>query len=237
MDQKDFKAMVLAGIIPPNTPAAELHILKKICESKGLDPMSREIYLLAYNSGGRERYAAIVGIDGTRKLAAQTGAYAGLDEIKFDLKADGTYKTAAELILSKTPPTTATATAYRIVNGIRVGFTHTAVYKEFAKNSPLWRSMPLQMIQKIAESFAIKKGFGDALSGLHVEEEMGAFEGATISANEEISPEDLAEIRAAVENCDTVDALANLYRENPHWADSKTIIQIMGDRKKALKNG
>lgn len=35
--------------------------------------------------------------------------------------------------------------------------------------------MPFQMIAKVAEAFALKKGFGDELGGLHIEEEMPAF--------------------------------------------------------------
>ncbi len=42
--------------------------------------------------------------------------------------------------------------------------------------------MPFQMIAKVAEAFALRKGFSDETSGLSIEEELGAFTGETIAA-------------------------------------------------------
>jgi hypothetical protein len=76
-------------------------------------------------------------------------------------------------------PITCTITVYRVVAGVRCPFTHTAVFSEFAGTGK-WQTMPFQMIAKVAEAFALKKGFGDELSGLHIEEEMAAFEDKTV---------------------------------------------------------
>ena len=172
LTDEDIKTLIQAGIVPDGTPRSQIAVFAKICKEKGLSPFSKEIYLVGYNG----KYSCITGIDGFRKIAAESGQHAGTENILFDLKADGTFKTAMD-IPSNGTPITATCTVYRIVNGVRVPFTHTAVFKEFSTGLQKWKTMPFQMIGKVAEAFALRKGFADRLSGIFVEEEKGAIEG------------------------------------------------------------
>jgi len=177
LSEKDIQILIQAGYIPANTPPAQVQLFAVTAAQHKLSPFRKEIYLVGY--GGK--YAAIVGIDGFRVKAQRTGQHAGTDDAKFDIQADGNYLTAAQLKAAGKHPLTCTVTVYRVVSGVRCPFTHTAVFSEFA-GSGKWQTMPFQMIQKVAEAFALKKGFGDELSGLHIEEEMAAFEDKTVGA-------------------------------------------------------
>jgi phage recombination protein Bet len=181
LSEKDIQILVQAGYIPANTPPAQVQLFAVTCKQHNLSPFKKEIYLTAINTKNGVRYAAIVGIDGVRVKAQRTLQHAGVDDAKFNLQSDGTFLTAAQIKASGKPPITCTITAYRVVAGIRCPFTHTAVFSEFAGTGK-WETMPLQMISKVAEMFALKKGFGDELSGLHIEEEMAAFEDKTVGA-------------------------------------------------------
>jgi hypothetical protein len=119
------------------------------------------------------KYSIITGIDGFRKIAARTGQLCGCDDAKFDLKADGTFKTVADFKASETP-NTCTITVYRLIGGIRCPFTHTAKFSEFSSGKQKWATMSFQMISKVAEAFALRKAFGDATSGISMEEEAAA---------------------------------------------------------------
>lgn len=173
LSQGDIATLTQAGVIPANTPAPQISIFAAVCRELQLSPFSREIYLLPI--GGK--YCPIVGINGLRRIAAKSGHFAGCDDIQFDKQADGSFKTAAQLIQEKQFPTTATSTVYRVIAGLRVPFTATVAFREFDKKSGNWSTMPWQMISKVAEAFAIRKGFSDyGTAGVFIEEEEHAIE-------------------------------------------------------------
>lgn len=169
----DIQTLIQAGVIPQGTPGPQIAIFANVCKELQLSPFSREIYLLPI--GGK--FCPIVGINGLRRIAAKSGQFAGSDDIRFDVQPDGSFKTSAQLIPSGQFPSTATATVYRIVAGLRVPFTATVAFSEFNKKSGNWQTMPWQMIGKVAEAFAIRKGFSDyGAGGVFIEEEEHAIE-------------------------------------------------------------
>lgn len=217
---EQINTLYQAGIIPENTPAAIVQVFAHACNQHSLSPFKKEIYLVRYKTKNGPIYANIVGIDGFRNKAARTGQYAGIEDAKFDLQPSGAYKTAFDLKQSGRLPTTATVTAYRMVGGARCPFTHTAVFAEFYNPNPgpndfsKSATMPIQMIAKVAEAFALKKGFSDELAGLSIEEEGAAYTGEVISAQTtyNVDPEKL---RAEIKKCDTVQKLFALYQNTP----------------------
>lgn len=183
LSQGDIATLTQAGVIPANTPAPQISIFAAVCRELQLSPFSREIYLLPI--GGK--YCPIVGINGLRRIAAKSGHFAGCDDIQFDKQADGSFKTAAQLIQEKQFPTTATSTVYRVIAGLRVPFTATVAFREFDKKSGNWQTMPWQMISKVAEAFAIRKGFSDyGTAGVFIEEEEHAIEVTAKIQDEEL---------------------------------------------------
>jgi len=195
--------LIQAGVIPQNTPTSQIKVFAQFCKDKGLSAFAKEVYLLGF--GGV--YSRIVGIDGFRKIAARTGQLAGCDDVRFNVKSDGTWLSAGELIEKKQLPTTATITVYRSIGGMRVPFTHTAVFSEFTTGKQKWQTMPFQMISKVAEAFAIRKGFSDEVSGLSIDEEIGAIQ-------------DLQEEKKAPATNQTKPTLSP---ETKTWADNKKI--------------
>lgn len=213
LSDNDVRTLIQAGIIPEGTPKAQIAVFGQICRERGLSAFSKEIHLVGY--GGK--YSVIVGINGFRKIAAESGAHAGTDDVKFDLQPDGKFTTAAQLKAEKKVPQTATCTVYRIVAGQRVPFTHTVVFSEFSTGKNKWADMPFQMIGKVAEAFALRKGFSDRLTGLSIEEEAAAYEGTTIQAAE-TRPEltvDVEALKDRLADIYHIEVLTALYQENP----------------------
>lgn len=179
----DIATLTHAGVIPKDTPPAQVSIFAAVCRELQLSPFSREIYLLPI--GGK--YCPIIGINGLRRIAAKSGQHAGVDDIQFDKQPDGSYKTSAQLIQENKLPTTATATVYRVIAGLRVPFTATVAFREFDKKGGNWQSMPWQMISKVAEAFAIRKGFSDyGTASVFIEEEEHAIEVVAKAHDEEL---------------------------------------------------
>ena len=204
------------GIIPKDVPPAQVALFAKICQEHGLSPFRNEMSLIKF--GGT--YQALVRIDGTRKKAARTEQYAGMEDARYNLKSDGTYQTAAELKAANKTPDTCTITVYRMVGGQRCPFTRTVLFAEFATGSnSKWRDTPFQMISKVAESFALKSAFGDELGGLHIQEEAGAFEEHSVAHQtvkvEAAMPEQYqSEFEQA---CDILNSYANIADVVAFW--------------------
>lgn len=208
----NIRTLIQAGVIPEGTPKAQIAVFGQICKERGLSAFSKEIHLVGYNG----KYSVIVGINGFRKIASESGTHAGTDDVKFNVQPNGDFKTAAQLKAAKELPQSATCTVWRIVAGQRVPFTHTVVFSEFSTGKNKWADMPFQMIAKVAEAFALRKGFSDRLTGLSIEEEAAAYEGTTIEAAQ-TRPEltvNVDELRDRLESTWTIPGLMEIYNEN-----------------------
>ncbi len=211
----ELNTLAQAGVIPHGTPKAILSVFAITCAQHGLSPFKKEIYLVKYGS----QYSTIVGIDGLRAKAAKTGSLAGRDDVKFDLNESGSFLTASQLKSENKRPTSCTVTVYRIVGGVRCGFTKTVLFNEYcpANASGKWNTMPFNMIEKCAEAAALRMGFADETAGLHIEEESAAIADATVQASESkpeltIDPELL---RDRLDKIFTIEVLNTVYKETP----------------------
>ena len=142
-DPEALKVLTQAQIIPKDCPPAQVAIFAQVCNSRGLSPFNKEIYLIGYKGS----YSIIVGINGMRAIANRTGLLAGMDEAQYDKKGDGTYKTIADF-KERELPNTCTVTIYKIVGSLRCPFTHTVAFREFSSGQQKWATMPFQMIAK-----------------------------------------------------------------------------------------
>lgn len=217
LTDEDIKTLIQAGIVPDGTPRSQIAVFAKICKEKGLSPFSKEIYLTGYKeqSTGNMKYSCITGINGFRKIASESGQLAGCGDALFDLDSNSKHKTASELKAAGKTPTTATVTVWRVVSGSRCPFTHTAVFSEFSTGKQKWASMPFQMISKVAEAFALRKGFADRLTGIFVEEEAGVLQDVTIAKLPiDAVPVDESKLKDLIEECWTREDLGKLYNSN-----------------------
>jgi hypothetical protein len=119
---------------------------------------------------------------------------------------------------------------------MKVSFTHTAVFSEFSSGKQKWQTMPFQMIAKVAEAFALRKGFADRLSGLDIPEEQAAYENDITIQNAPAADMDelLDQIKSQIEQINSVAELTAYYRKNTQWHNDQEIIQLFTDRKNEI---
>lgn len=180
------KALIKTTAMAPNATDDEFKLFLAVADRLGLDPLTRQIYAIHRRNGkddhGRDKYQMTIqtGIDGFAAIAERTKVYAGADDIVFDVE-DAEH------------PNKAMATVYRIVQGMRVPFTASARWSEYAQRKPVWRDkkpvtdanghpvyeligkwadMPYNMLGKCALAKALRMAFPVQLSGIYTDDEM-----------------------------------------------------------------
>jgi phage recombination protein Bet len=179
----------LASIGLADTPNADLAAFLHLCQTTGLDPFRREIYLIGRRdsrSPSGKKWTAQTGIDGYRHLAERTGKYGGRVKQEW-CGEDGVWK---DVWLDKsTPPAAARVTIKR--DDIEHPIYGIAVYSEFVpmedvyegtgnsrrktgQKQPggLWGKMPANQLAKCAEAQALRAAFPRETAGLYTTEEM-----------------------------------------------------------------
>ncbi|MCG0066530.1 phage recombination protein Bet [Streptomyces tricolor] len=155
---------------------AELDGFLHLCQRTGLDPFSRQIYLIGRwdKRAGREVYTPQTGIDGYRVVARRAaaksrGSYGYEDTLWCD--ASGQWR---DVWLAEEPPAAAKVTVLR--DGLR--FSAVALYREYVQTNRdgkpigLWAKMPAGQLGKCAEALALRKAFPHDLAGVYTAEEM-----------------------------------------------------------------
>lgn len=233
-----------AGVLPPNVPKPIIEIFMSVCNRTKLSPFLKQIYLVGYYSKaeGKTIYSNIVGIDGMRAKAQETGLFAGVDEPKFDLMPDGSYKTAAQLKAAKQEPVSCTITVYKMVGSYRCPFTKTVLFSEYCPENrkQKWITMPFNMIAKCAESGALHMAFALETAGLSIEEEGAAYQDITIQAAAQ-NPAVAVDEKELVDRISKVfnkHVLWEIYNENPaHKTDFAHLFSARQDEIKAMIDG
>jgi phage recombination protein Bet len=157
-DQLDL----IAATIAPGLNEDQLRLFGAVCERTGLDPFARQIYAVQ-RSG---RMTIQVAIDGFRVIAERSGKYEGQTPTQW-CGDDGVW---VDVWLSKTAPRAARVGVYR--TGAREPIVAVANIEAYQQPTPLWKSMPANMLAKCAEALALRKAFPADLSGLYTSDEM-----------------------------------------------------------------
>lgn len=161
LSTEDFE--ILRATVFKDANDSQLRLYARNCRSRGLDPFAKEIYAWAGKDGAVE---IVVGIDGLRNLAENSGEYRGQHGPWF-CGADGQW---TDVWLQAGAPLAAKVT---ILREGREPMTSVALLSEFKKsNSPNWNSMPTTMLAKCAEANAIRRQFPRQTTGLYISEEM-----------------------------------------------------------------
>ena len=130
---------IVASVMPKNATEADRLALATMMQSYNLNPLRKEVYPISY--GGR--LSIVVGVDGWRRLAHETGRYAG-GEAAYGLDAEGRVDSCTYTVLTK--------------DGGR--FSFTCWLDEFRQGTPTWHKSPRHMLRIKAEVHCLKAAFG-----------------------------------------------------------------------------
>lgn len=186
-DARQLAAITSLGI--KHATKEDLLVFFHYCQKTGLDPFSKEIYLIERRAkeGNQWVYRQVItiGIDGYRGNAQKSADKRNIlieyeDTIWYDAKG-----TKMEVWLDReNPPTAAKVAVVKVyADGRRMRFPAVAVFESFAdfkKNEKgeriglkaQWGVMPEHMIAKCAEAQALRKAFPRDLGGTYIEEEL-----------------------------------------------------------------
>lgn len=187
---------VIRETLCPGIDDANLKLFAHQCERTGLDPFSRQIYVIkrsGWDDGEKvDKFTIQIGIDGFRLIADRTGNYR-----PGDVTFAGRYT-----IGDRVYPESATATIYKFVRGDWYPVQATAYFAEYCQTkrngepTQMWASKPRIMLGKCAEMIAIRKGFPAELSGLYGDTEMEQADNPPIVREEKPRDDDAPAARA-----------------------------------------
>lgn len=154
---------------------ANLSVFLHYCQRTGMDPFTRQIYMIGRWDGREQRvkYTIQMAIDGFRIIAQRSLQYAGQTEPQWCGR-DGVWKDV--WVDHATPPVAARVGVLR--HGWPQPTYAVAHFAEFAPTKkdgalePMWKRMPANQISKCAEAAALRKAFPNDLSGMYVPEEL-----------------------------------------------------------------
>lgn len=204
-DQTDWTQQQVAALktlgVSNDVTQADLAIFLTQSKRTGLDPFSRQIYMIGRKqktaNGYETKQTIQVGIDGLRAIAHRVAQQCHeVFSMSDTLWAD---KTGVwhDVWLSPEPPSAAKVSVKR-GGGV---FSAVAIFKEYApiyngKLSGMWSSKPALMIAKCAEALALRKAFPSDMSGIYTDDEMSRAEDVSTPTVVETSAQQQAETTA-----------------------------------------
>lgn len=180
-DQTDWTQQQVAALkqlgVSNDVTQADLAIFLTQSKRTGLDPFSRQIYMIGRKqktaNGYETKQTIQVGIDGLRAIAHRVAQQCHeVFSMSDTLWADKT-GTWHDVWLAPEPPSAAKVSVKR-GGGV---FSAVAIFKEYApiyngKLSGMWLTKPALMIAKCAEALALRKAFPSDMSGIYTDDEM-----------------------------------------------------------------
>ena len=156
-------AMFNLASVPVPTLQAYFHT----CQSTGLDPFKRQIYLIERKG----KFTPQTSIDGFRIIRDRSGVYDG-DETEWC----GDDNVWSDAWLGDGFPKAARVKLY--VKGRKMPVVATALWSEYVQTkgdggiTQMWATKSSHMLAKVAEALAIRKAFPDDTGGLYTDDEM-----------------------------------------------------------------
>ncbi len=166
--------LIKRTVAPPDATVDELKLFLHVAARAGLDPLAKQIHMTK-RAG---KLTIIAGIDGLRARALREADFEGLlhgvvcakDVLEYDAVTGVVLKHTHNPFADRGPVLGAWATVKR--KG-RLPFTATVKFAEFCQPaSPTWKSMPYVMIDKVAQSTALRMAYPEQFSAIYEQAEM-----------------------------------------------------------------
>lgn len=152
-----------------NVTLQEIVLFMQLCKAQGLNPFTREAYLVKYNNSPAQ---VIVGKGALEKRAVRCQRFRGFEAGIIVRRQDGSvdWRTGTFLLPEE-----------QLVGGwARVyvdGFSHpveaAVSLNEYNTGKSVWSQKPATMIRKVAKVQALREAFPEDLAGLYEAEEYG----------------------------------------------------------------
>jgi phage recombination protein Bet len=220
--------------IAPEATNDELQLFLYTAKRSGLDPLARQIYCIHRsvklpNGQYGKKMTVQTSIDGFRVIAERSGLYGGQGEPIFDYNPEG-------------DPISCKISVFKFRGDVRyeaaVGVAFFSEYAQTDRNgnlTGLWASKKRIMLQKVAESLALRKAFAQDLSGLYISEEMPPAEETVVTASYIKSHDNQEDLELAIDSCETTKELKSLYDLNEAIVKDLEMGPLFTERRKKLK--
>jgi phage recombination protein Bet len=206
----DREVQLVKKTVAQDLMPAELDLFVHMCRRWRLDPLRRQIYAQVYkrkkknddgNWGTVRSVVYVTGIDGYRTIADRTGNY------RPGQRSVETSDAARDPAINPLGIVSATASVWKLSHGQWHEFSETVYWDEFAPikdewedkrktgkrildASGQWGKMGRVMLQKCAESQALRRGWPDEYGGLYTSEEMDRSTVIDITPSEQLERAD-----------------------------------------------
>jgi phage recombination protein Bet len=170
------KVALIKDTIARGASDDELMLFLHLAQRSGLDPFSRQIYLIERQSNVNGQWVTTrqpqTGIDGLRLIADRTDRYSPGREPSFTYDLDGRLDTATSYVK-------------KWVRGEWHEVAATAHYREYMQGkkdgtpTKMWAEKPHIMLAKCAEALALRRAFPAEMSGLYTADEIPAGDALT----------------------------------------------------------
>lgn len=180
--KKGIEAEIWSALKSSIFPGAEdksIILAWDYCKARGLDVMKKPCHIVPMNVKDAKtnsyswRDVIMPGISESRITASRSGEYAGQDAPIFgetvSIKFNGR---------SVDVPEFCTVTVYRLIKGVKVGFSHTEYFEEACNTkkdgglNAMWTKRKRGQLSKCAEAGALRKAFPEDLGGIITADEM-----------------------------------------------------------------
>ena len=175
-NDKQRAALSVLGI--KDASNADLAVYMHVCQRTGLDPFTRQIYMLNRREKQGEQWVTKqtiqVGIDGFRVIRDRAAAKLGVDVEYEDTRWYDSSGISYEVWLFPEPPA---ACGMAVLKGGK-RYPGVLTYREYVQTSKAgdptgkWRDAPAHQLEKCVEAFCLRRAFPNDLGGLHIEEEI-----------------------------------------------------------------
>lgn len=155
------KLLLLRQTYAKDLSQPEFELFVEHCRQIGLNPLTKQVQPIKFDGKTLSFHTTLHGLVA---IACRAGGYAGIDPVRFDVYPKGDS-------LGAQHPNTASATVYRIVQGVRCSYSAEVFWVERNRGMASWKVQPWTMLGKCAQAAALRLAFEET-KGLYIEEEL-----------------------------------------------------------------